>query len=73
MISLIQQYDKFHGLVDLLFKQFIIVIKVRILLDQNQNGVVWCRIAAVSIRAEVTAQADDVILYSDKSELFVQM
>ena len=30
-------------------------------------------IAAVSIRAEVTALADDVILYSGKSELFVQI
>ena len=30
-------------------------------------------IAAVSIRAEVTAQADDAILNSGKSELFVQI
>ena len=32
-----------------------------------------CLIAAVSIRAEVTAQADYVIQYSGKSELFVQI
>ena len=30
-------------------------------------------IAAVRIRAEVMAQADDIILYSGKSELFVKI
>ena len=30
-------------------------------------------IAAASIRAEVATQADDVILYSGRSELFVVM
>ena len=32
-----------------------------------------CKIAVLSIRAEVTAQADYVILNSGKSELFVQI
>ena len=39
----------------------------------TQYYLIYQPIAAVSIRAEVTAQADYVILYSGKSELLVQI
>ena len=44
--------------------------------EENKHGDYYqecIAIAAVSIRAEVTAQADYIILYSGKSELFIQI
>ena len=43
------------------------------LMRDTVNNVSRQEIAAISIRAEVTAQADEIILFSGKSELFVQI